>query len=251
MIDCAIKTKILIVEDNEINAMFLVAALDSMGAVCEIAENGKVAVEMASSKKYDLIFMDCQMPVWDGYVATTKIRKLSNPFCEVPIVALTANGTMEDQVKCLDSGMDDCLVKPVEMEALEDIFEKYLLYKDKGYEAVSTTMDMQRKTSMYEKAVEKLMTDMRFSYQEASGLIDEYINTTTEIIIKMELAYAKRDYTKLVNFAHQIKGVSCNLRLKEIQKSITKIESMSKDKDENLFHELNSLKIIMAQFSIE
>lgn len=114
----------LIVEDNELNAEILTEMLQIEGATCELAVNGKEAVEMFEQSQpgqYDLIFMDVQMPVLNGYDATRAIRKSSHPCAKtIPIVAMTANTFSEDVRKTLDAGMDGHLGKPINMKIVRE-----------------------------------------------------------------------------------------------------------------------------------
>jgi CheY-like chemotaxis protein len=109
---------VLVAEDNGANQLFLKTALKKIKIQCDIAQNGRFALEMASTRRYDLILMDCQMPVMDGFAATGEIRKLRAPFCDVPIIALTANASAEDKSRCMNAGMNDFLAKPIMLEEL-------------------------------------------------------------------------------------------------------------------------------------
>jgi two-component system, sensor histidine kinase len=110
---------VLVVEDNPINQKLMAILLKQLGCLADMAGNGAEAVDMAGKKKYDVIFMDLQMPVMDGYQATELIRKLTNRF--TPIIALTAKVFQEDQEKCVECGMNDFLTKPVETGTLREM----------------------------------------------------------------------------------------------------------------------------------
>jgi len=129
---------IMIVEDIEVNRMILVKIMTSRGATCEIAENGQKAVEMFTGSEpgtYDIILMDVQMPVMDGYEATRQIRASEHPEAKtVPIVAMTANAFADDVRAALESGMDAHVAKPIIMENLEKTLREVLQYKDKKRE---------------------------------------------------------------------------------------------------------------------
>jgi len=119
--------KILLVEDNSINQLVASAMLKKMGYIVEIADNGQIAVEKILANKYDLIFMDCQMPIMNGYEATEAIRKLDDyEKNSLPIVALTANAFKEIKEKCFECGMTDFVTKPLKQENLEEILSRYL-----------------------------------------------------------------------------------------------------------------------------
>ncbi len=127
---------ILVVDDIEINQMILVKLLESMGAaVCDVAENGQVAVDMFESSlpgEYDVIFMDVQMPVLDGYGATRAIRAGSHPSAKsVPIIAMTANAFVDDIRDAIESGMDAHVSKPVVVEQLKAAFREVMERKGK------------------------------------------------------------------------------------------------------------------------
>jgi CheY-like chemotaxis protein len=94
----------------------------------EIAENGRVALNLLEEKDFDLVLMDCRMPVMDGYEATAAIRDQSSKVRNnaIPIIALTANAFREDRQKCLDAGMDDYLSKPIDLAILLEMIEKWV-----------------------------------------------------------------------------------------------------------------------------
>lgn len=121
--------RILVVEDNLVNQKVAKALLAKLGFTqVDIAENGRAGVEALTLKSYDLVLMDCQMPVMDGYAATEAIRDPAtgarNP--RIPIIAMTANAVMGDREKCLAVGMDDYLSKPVQLASLSQALEKFL-----------------------------------------------------------------------------------------------------------------------------
>lgn len=121
---------LLLAEDVEINRMIIEELLEPAGAKVVSAVNGQEAYDMflAEPDKYDLIFMDVQMPVVDGYTATRMIRQADTPRAKtIPIIAMTANAFDEDKKKCLDSGMDSHLAKPIDVSQLFKITNDYLL----------------------------------------------------------------------------------------------------------------------------
>lgn len=122
--------RILLAEDNEINAMIMVEVLQEMGAEIETAENGQIAVDKFSEHPencYDFILMDVQMPVMDGYEATRQIRALEDPArAGIPILAMTANAFDEDRRCALESGMNGFLSKPIVIGDLVQELHKIL-----------------------------------------------------------------------------------------------------------------------------
>ena len=120
----------LVAEDNELNAEILTEMLDIEGAKCELAVNGQEAVEMFERSEpgyYDMILMDVQMPVMNGYEATRRIRSGSHPEAKtIPIAAMTANTFAEDVRDAMASGMDGHLAKPIDMDAVRSLVGRLL-----------------------------------------------------------------------------------------------------------------------------
>ena len=119
---------ILLAEDNVVNQKVAVAILKKMGVTTDVAGNGVEAVRMLESMPYDLVLMDVQMPKMDGFEATKEIRspnsKVKNH--NIPIIAMTAHAMKGDREKCIDSGMNDYVSKPINPKALADVLEKWL-----------------------------------------------------------------------------------------------------------------------------
>ena len=122
--------KILLTEDNELNREIAVELLKEEGFILDTAEDGTIAVEKMRTAKpgqYDLILMDIQMPIMDGYEATRQIRKLENPeTANIPIVAITANAFEEDRQKALEAGMNEHVSKPIDLERLLEVLKNVL-----------------------------------------------------------------------------------------------------------------------------
>lgn len=112
--------KILLVDDNAVNRKLALTLLKKMGYQADHAENGKEAVECLSFKHYDLVLMDCQMPIMDGYEATRSIRRGEVPNRDIPVIAMTANAMSGDDETCYAAGMDDYITKPVNPKLLEE-----------------------------------------------------------------------------------------------------------------------------------
>ncbi len=117
--------EILVVEDNTANQVILTSILKNSNLQISIAENGKEALEKLNNRSFDLILMDIQMPVMDGYEATRAIRRHAK-WAKLPIVAMTANAMQEDVKKCLDVGMNAHLSKPLELEKLHEALVKWI-----------------------------------------------------------------------------------------------------------------------------
>ncbi|MDH5722405.1 MAG: response regulator, partial [Alphaproteobacteria bacterium] len=120
--------QILLAEDNPTNQMVATTMLEKMGCVVTPASNGLEVVKLIKQRRFDLIFMDCNMPEMDGFEATQSVRKLEKQgeFDKIPIVAFTAYAMKGDDQKCYDAGMDDYITKPVKKQAMVDVLKKWL-----------------------------------------------------------------------------------------------------------------------------
>lgn len=118
---------ILLVEDNELNREVINMQLSTLGYSSVVAADGREALELWKNKTFDLVLTDCHMPEMDGFELTQAIRKEELDVGDhVPIVAVTANTISEERDRCMDSGMDDVLTKPVDMEDLDRVINKWL-----------------------------------------------------------------------------------------------------------------------------
>jgi CheY-like chemotaxis protein len=134
-----LRGRILLVEDNPVNQSVAGAMLRKLGLHWELAENGAVAVERVRQQRFDLILMDCQMPVMDGYEATAIIRKLpARGGTSLPIVALTANSAPGEADRCLAAGMDAFLAKPFTIASLRATLSRWLPVQDTGQQTSRT-----------------------------------------------------------------------------------------------------------------
>ncbi|HVK99803.1 MAG TPA: response regulator, partial [Dongiaceae bacterium] len=116
----------LIVEDNPVNQMVLKASLTKLGLRTLVANNGDEAIAMVLAQPVDIVLMDCQMPVLDGFEATRAIRQLGDDRSLVPIIAITANAMSKDRERCVEAGMNDYMSKPVDMQELKEKLLKWL-----------------------------------------------------------------------------------------------------------------------------
>jgi two-component system CheB/CheR fusion protein len=118
-------TRILIVEDYPDNRDLVLFMLDALGYQADSVNDGQEAIEHLENTQYDLILMDCQMPRLDGYCTTELIRQREGNEQHTIIIGLTANAMRGDRQKCLDAGMDDYLSKPIDLDELRNIIQRW------------------------------------------------------------------------------------------------------------------------------
>ncbi|UYM18134.1 response regulator [Endozoicomonas euniceicola] len=119
------KLRILVAEDNPVNQMVAQTLLEKLGCSVVIADNGDAAVQKVAQESFDLILMDCIMPVMDGMEATQVIRASGQPYDRIPIIAFSANATDEDQLAFQQAGMDDFIDKPVTVEKMTGLLQRW------------------------------------------------------------------------------------------------------------------------------
>jgi len=133
--------RILLAEDNPVNQRLASRLLEKRGHSVVVAGNGLEALEALEKESFDLVFMDVQMPVMDGFEATAAIRKKeSTTGIRVPVVALTAHAMKGDREKCLAGGMDGYLTKPIRPQELDEVLQSYVQSRTEGTEARESTL---------------------------------------------------------------------------------------------------------------
>lgn len=229
----------LVVEDNRLNAAFLKTALEKFRAACDAAANGMDAVQMAEANRYDLILMDCQLPVMDGFAASEAIRRLKAPHGGVPIIALTANASSEDRARCLRAGMNGHLAKPI---SLETLYQKIC-------HTVGPVFENDAPPEKFEESLDLLVREMHFTAEEARHLPDEFILSIPDFLQRLALALEGPDRAGISAFAHQLKGVACNLRLRELQTASGSLEAAAKDPSGVLKDKIEAVEALFAEYS--
>jgi CheY-like chemotaxis protein len=118
--------RVLVAEDNPINQRVAGILLSKLGYTPDLAGDGRQALEKLQQQDYDIVLMDCQMPVMDGFEAAAAIRALPSGRARIPIIAVTANVLAGQREKCLEAGMNDYIPKPINRDVLENAIQKYL-----------------------------------------------------------------------------------------------------------------------------
>jgi len=231
---------ILLVEDNEINQIVAQEMLRTMCANIDVAENGLEGLNAYQvNPLYDLILMDCQMPVLDGFEATKKIRQweLENALDRVPIIALTANALQEDKKRCFGVGMDDYLAKPFDPESLLNIVEKWRTNNANNDEKTGVKSSSVDETNTAQTSVEELSTniaDIDLNKVKVlkdmlgvgyKGLVEAYVRSADHRLGDLEKCIQEKDSTKAAAILHGLKGSSANIGALRVAKSCEVMES--------------------------
>ncbi|MBU0991125.1 MAG: response regulator [Proteobacteria bacterium] len=245
---------ILLVEDNKSNQKVALRHIRSMGFEVDLAENGKEAINAYLNNAYDLILMDVQMPVMDGYQATGVIRKLElkqqqNNYdkkpARTPIIAATANAIEGDRDKCVSAGMDDYLTKPLKKKDIVEMIEKWVMLPSMDRE---TGEDAEADGPMnYKEAL------LEFDGDETilNRILFNFVRLIHAQLDVIEKAIEKGDSETVVRESHSIKGAASNLIADELFKASKELEETGKThmlnesreaflKVKNAFHRLDA-----------
>ncbi|MEP7364657.1 MAG: response regulator [Acidobacteriota bacterium] len=125
-------TQALVVDDNAVNVRVAVAFLGKMGCLVTVARNGLEALAAMAERSYDVVFMDCQMPEMDGYMATREIRSREGNGPRTPVIAMTASAMVGDRERCLECGMDDYITKPVSLPVLAETLNRWVVVRERA-----------------------------------------------------------------------------------------------------------------------
>ncbi|MEQ1601792.1 MAG: response regulator [Methylophilaceae bacterium] len=228
---------VLLAEDNRINQEVAKAMLVKLGIQIEIANNGAEAVALAMSRNFDLILMDCQMPVMDGYQATAAIRQqqLNTPW-QQPIVALTANAMEGDRNKCLASGMDDYLSKPFTLVQLEGLLARWIhsATDQAAVKVVAEVADTPKKEAK-DTVINRQFLEQFRELDPLGGLglikniMQIYLDTAGNTLQQIEQALAAGDADALRRAAHTLKSSSANVGAGALSELLRQIEVLARE----------------------
>lgn len=215
--------RVLICEDNSVNQMFAKEICRTAGIQAVVRENGQLGIEtLEIDDRFDAIFMDCNMPVMDGFEAARKIREMTNAgtIAKIPVIALTANALASDREDCFEAGMDDYLTKPYEVE---DFLEKVHAHSN----ATAPTELTNAQTEQPQKEVfnlEKLLGQFDNS-AFVFGLAEQFASSLPEFRQDLQECLNQQDAKEVVKVAHRLKGTSGTAQAERINALTVEIEA--------------------------
>ncbi|MCP4344411.1 MAG: response regulator [Desulfobacterales bacterium] len=265
---------ILLVEDNIINQLLTVELLESAGAIVDVADNGKKAVQTIFNRKstidnrqsYDAILMDVQMPEMDGYEAARAIRKweseMENSNCpksKIPIIAITAHAIYGDREKCIQAGMNDYVTKPIDTEQLFTTLAKWIKPETRNLKLETRNSKLETRNSKLETrqpaAGQFPGIDIKSGLKRVRGnkdifrkLLRTFCATYGETTEKIRDALEKGDMDSARQLTHTIKGVAGNLSANTLYSTAMELESRIRhNKLHNIDYLLSKLKSALDQ----
>lgn len=233
--------KILVAEDNPTNQKLIGKFLNKFGLECKIVSNGQEALDLYKSEPFDLILLDCQMPVMDGYETTISIRNYEKEqnLKQIPIIALTANAFSSNKEKCLSLGMNDIITKPVKINDMITKLNKYLNVEPQD---TQSTQSPSQSNNYKEEIINILVSELGLEKEDIEDLLDTFLKDFREQKTQMKLYWDNQDYVKVNEIAHSIAGASANLRIDIISAPARALNNLLRDKTEYSEEELEKAK---------
>lgn len=222
--------RILLTEDNEINQQIAVELLEGAGATVQVANNGKEAVEKLFNgpqpPPFDIVLMDLQMPEMDGHQATVKIRSDAR-FAKLPIIAMTAHATIEEKQRCLATGMNDHISKPIDPSMLFETVGRYLQSAVAPVEIAPHTAPPASADDLPAIAgldavdgLRRVAGNRKLYLKLLRQFVDQQADTPNQIAEQLKT----NDLSTAERTAHTVKGVAANLSITEVQTSAGTLE---------------------------
>jgi two-component system sensor histidine kinase/response regulator len=231
--------RILLTEDNDINQQIAVELLEGAGATVRVAVNGRDAVEILSNgpqpPPFDVVLMDLQMPIMDGYQATAKLRSDAR-FATLPIIAMTAHATVEERQRCLDAGMNDHISKPIDPEHLFETVGRFYQppLKILSSDTLSSTGGEERgerKSSQLDELQAIAGLDTMDGLSRVAGnrkiyrkLLRQFIEQQGPVPAQIAEALERHDDSLAERLAHTIKGLTGSIGARNLQQVAAKLE---------------------------
>lgn len=223
--------RVLVVEDNEVNQMVATGMLRSLGYQVEVAADGVLALDAVAEREFDAILMDVQMPRMDGYDATRAIRNGDSPSRRAPIIAMTAAAVAGERERCLDSGMDDFMTKPVDPTALADVLAEWTGARPGQLAATSSPIPGQGVSLDAEGLDVARLTMLRDLDEDSTEYLDRaisnFVRNSTVAMAAMRLAVDSGDAASLRQVSHKLVGGALNLGVTRAGTAVRRLEHLA------------------------
>jgi CheY-like chemotaxis protein len=221
--------RVLVVEDNKVNQEVALRQLQKLGYQVDVAWNGSEAVKAVSNCDYAVVLMDCQMPVMDGYEATSEIRKNEEGRRRTPIVAMTANAMEGEREKCLKAGMDDYISKPAQSNLLWEILNKWTSNGEIHASATPSSACGARANIQEKSDGESVRSRLNelgeeFGAELVHNLIELFIPDTETRFASIRESIMLEDWKNLHRESHGLKGSAANLGAHTLAKMARHLE---------------------------
>lgn len=232
----AVLGTVLLVEDNPVNQQVAQAMLAKLGMPVVVANDGREAVDMVKGRDFDLILMDCQMPVMDGYEATAAIRALPAGRGEqLPIIALTANAMQGDRQKCLEAGMDDFLAKPYSLAQLKATLLRWLAMAKQASTEEASLQPAPSDSAVPTPAINLNVLETLRELDPEGGMglarqiMQTFLDSAQQRVDHVEQAIASGDNELLGQAAHALKSSTANVGAETLSGLYKQLEKLGRE----------------------
>jgi two-component system, sensor histidine kinase len=239
------KTRLLVAEDYPTNQMVVQRFLEDLGCTVELVNNGFEAVKAIKKAKYDLIFMDCQMPFMDGYQATQEIRQLEaarKSDEHIPIIALTAHALTEDEAKCKDAGMDGWVTKPFTRQDLSKVLQKWLPQEQIITDQPALTTDLHTLVKASNVVEDTTAINVEFFTRQfrldnvddlafITSLTKAFQQNAAQTLSALQQSIDNEDAEQVRKLGHGLKSLSTNVGSGRLTELCMQMEQAGKDKN--------------------
>lgn len=224
--------RILVVEDIPLNQLLMKTILDELECICDIANNGKLAIEKLETNEYDIILMDLQMPEMNGFEATTYIRNILES--KIPIIALTADVTTVDLAKCKAVGMDDYIAKPIDETLLLSKLEFYM--KNSPHAKAANASHGANIISPRYTSIDYLERRFKSNKVLIAKMISLYVEQTPGLVETIKVSLEAKDWNNLYEAAHKMipsfSMMGINVEYENMAREIQNLALINKDTEE-------------------
>jgi signal transduction histidine kinase/CheY-like chemotaxis protein len=228
--------RVLVVDDNEVNRLVACELLFELGFESDVACNGQEAFDKVSAQHFDVVLMDCQMPIVDGFQATAMIRQLAEPKASVPIIALTAHAMADDRDRVLRGGMDDYATKPIRGRVLAGLLLRWLPNSKAQKSMEPRALSAVPAARMSLAAAARVTTpvpDANVALDEvlldptlprSPRVVELFLQTVPELVKTLAAAVQANDSLSVKQLAHKLKGNCLSLGANRMAAACTKLE---------------------------
>ena len=222
---------ILLVEDNKMNQLVGSKVLAKLGFSFDVAANGLEAVAAVRAGSYDAILMDCQMPEMDGYQATAEIRRIEGSTRRTPIIAMTAAAMDSDREACMAAGMDDYITKPVRLETVADVLNRWVTKPAPG--AVAANGNGASSDHALPEPLDPSQVELLRSLDDGDGsvlreIVDQYLAQTAKCRGELVRVAEEGDAAAVERAAHLLRGASANIGATTLAALCAEMETQSR-----------------------
>lgn len=258
---------VLIVEDNQVNLNVAKKMLLRLGLECDVAQDGLAALRAIDHQHYDLVLMDCQMPRMDGYEATRaiRLREATKGFSRLPVIAMTANAMDGDREKCLDSGMDDYLAKPIMPATLRLMLCQWLPINEQEKSTLKddvttferplvadqlTAKQARSHGQQVDSAIDHAVIEELYEIMEEDfvGLILSFLQVAPDLIREIEAGILDGDTQQMILPSHSLKSSSANVGAMLLAETAMQIELSARQQD--LAHIPELFEVLNERFNV-